>query len=370
MKTTYLLFLLCFPLFLQAQKRSLPVNAQEDSIYVKASSITNSEYVQIYFTSVPMSFLAPGGEIGAPHKYVLSADINPYFSVLGGHFTKLSIALHPNTKVRIRANTNPGDSSLPVRTPSYNIGGILYWRLAESVDRFQYVSGAFYHHSNGQDGPALDKTGNFNTYNGNFSTNYLNFKFNFGKQKADSLTLRGVGRDFFKPKRYQVYTFEQKSLGVEWHPPFFAHESALEGKYGFLKLRFDYLWLLSMDWDVYRTILDPSKLNQNNNPTKRKVKVGTITDERLRAVVNFSYILNRLDDYSFFELKKRLNIEAAIHYAPPFTRNSALFIGIGYKGEDEYNIYFQDRYFYFRTGLSSGFLRYDTKLKNGPTLRN
>ncbi|MDX1941691.1 MAG: hypothetical protein SFU99_14120 [Saprospiraceae bacterium] len=353
MKTLHVFLLFIFPLSIYSQ----------DTTVAKLSAIANYDYVNIYLTSTDMSYLAAKGEIGAPHKYVLSANINPYFSVLGGHISRLSVAMNPNVKIRIRTNGNPGDSSLPVRTPSFNIGGIAYWRLKANIDTFQYLSAAFYHHSNGQDGSALRPDGSFNTYNGNFSTNYLNFKFNFGKNISRSVKIFGVGKDFFKLNYYKGEIFRHQSLGLEWHPDFFGHEEALEGKYGTLKFRYDYIWALTVFWDHYRTVYDPIILNEKNKPQKNNIYIGTTRDERLRITFNAAYILNKLEDHNILDLEKRLILEGNFHYSPPFTRNSAIFISLGYKGEDEYNIYFQDQYFYFRIGFSSGFLTYSTKLK-------
>lgn len=77
--------------------------------------------------------------------------------------------------VPIRIGVRMVDSrSRPVRTPSFNPGlRILGDWNSEPHQRLQYWSVGIHHYSNGQDGEAVDATGNPNLDDGSFSTNYL-----------------------------------------------------------------------------------------------------------------------------------------------------------------------------------------------------
>lgn len=267
----------------------------------------NARYVQLYKENAELSYTSPGGEIGAPAKYVINGKLTTTYMLIGTEKLPFALAVIPDFTVRVRNEKSAG-----VRTPSFRLGATFYYRLKGEDAHYAYTSLSITHHSNGQDGNALGPEGQINTINGNFSTNYLTLKYHFGNE----------GRF-----RYGVYSSTNYSMGLEWHK-WFDYERAIEQDYGFTRLIYDFSW---------RKYLEDRE------------------HWRLNAAV--SYAVNKMEAYQLMILKKRLNAEASFHYALPFMNNVFLMAAIGYYGEDPYNIYYQDRYGYARFGLSSGFLR-------------
>jgi hypothetical protein len=58
--------------------------------------------------------------------------------------------------------------------------------------------------------------------------------------------------------------------------------------------------------------------------------------------------------YNAFNLKKRLNVSLKYYYQFPFMQNVSFIVGGGYRGQDDYNIYFEDSYAYVQFGIASG----------------
>jgi len=281
---------------------------QEDSLLDKKKNL-NADYIQWYKENAELSYTSPGGEIGAPSRYVINGKLTTNYMILGSSKLPVAFSLIPDFTVKVRNERSAG-----VRTPSFRLGGVFYVRLANTSDLFKYVTIGFTHHSNGQDGDAINADGTINTYNGNFSTNYLSLKYNF----ARTISAGTIKRSFTL----------SHSTGLEWHK-WFNYERALEHDYGFTRL----LYYVSL---------------------RRRYDEGK---ENWRLNTESSYAVNPMSGYNLVAVKKRLNAEISFHYALPFMNNVFLMTAAGYYGEDPYNIYYRDKYSYLRFGLSSGFLR-------------
>src|SRR5690349_8566992 len=88
----------------------------------------NQEFAQQTLNYTALSFVSPPAvDRGSPKTwYFLSADIIPQF-LIGGDWTRFVLHITPRYKVRIFHNDKvAGDSSLPVRTPSYMPGATFY----------------------------------------------------------------------------------------------------------------------------------------------------------------------------------------------------------------------------------------------------
>lgn len=296
----YLALFFAAPLFAQTGLQKPKV---DDSLNFEC----NASYVQLYKENADLSYTSPAGEIGAPTKYVINGKLTTTYMLIGTKKLPFALAVIPDFTVRVRNEKSAG-----VRTPSFRLGGTLYYRLKTDAANYGYTSLSFTHHSNGQDGEAITDDGQINTINGNFSTNYLSLKYHFGnEQRLDN------NRSFST----------NHSMGLELHK-WFDYEKALEGQYGFTRLIYEFSW--------------------------RKYQKG---HEQWRLNAGVNYAVNKMAAHQLLGLKKRLNTEAAFHYALPFMNNVFVMTAIGYYGEDPYNIYFQDKYAYARFGISSGFLR-------------
>ena len=286
------------------------LKAQNSEDKIAAAETLNKEYVQLYKENSEFSYTSPAGEIGAPSKYVINGKLTTNYMLLGTRKLPVAFSIIPDFTVRVRNEKSAG-----VRTPSFRLGGKAYVRLCESFDYYKYATLAFTHHSNGQDGAALNPDGTINTGNGNFSTNYLTLAYHFGRS-----TQSATGAD-------QYHTLNH-AAGLEWHK-WFNYEKALTDDYGFTRLCYDF--------------------------SLRHYKTGK---ENWRLNAELNYAINKMAAYDLQAIKKRLNTEVSFHYAFPFMNNVFLMTSVGYYGEDPYNIYYRDKCAYIRLGVSSGFVRH------------
>lgn len=292
----------------------------QDSIVVKRE-FANKEYIHLYKENADLAYTAPGGELGAPSKYVINGRLTTTYMLLGSYKSPIAFAIIPDFTVRVRT-----EFSAAVRTPSYRLGGALYARLNPDPEHYKYAELAFTHHSNGQDQSAFNPDGTINTRTGNFNANYLTLSYRFGDFTA-------INAD------ESYYSFNHR-LGLQWYK-FFRYEPALNEGFGFTRV------LYGFSWRRYDEI-------EKNARNKQKVKSEK---ETWRLNTELSYAVNKIPSKNFANIQKRLNAEINFNYSFPFMNNVFLMAAVGYYGEDNYNIYFQDHYGYVRFGLSSGFLR-------------
>lgn len=292
----------------------------QDSLIIRKES-ANKEYINLYKENSDFAYTAPYGELGAPSKYVINGRLTTTYMLLGSYKSPIAFAIIPDFTVRVRNEFSAG-----VRTPSYRLGGALYARLNANPENYQYGEMAFTHHSNGQDQDALNTDGSVNTLTGNFNANYLTASYRFGH-----LTETDADESY--------YSFNHR-VGLQWYK-FFRYEPALDLGFGFTRLLYNFSW---------------RKYGQIERNVRNKPKVKT-EKETWRLNTEVSYAVNKIPAKNLANLQKRLNAEINFNYSLPFMNNVFLMAAVGYYGEDNYNIYFQDHYGYLRFGLSSGFLR-------------
>lgn len=268
----------------------------------------NNDFIQLYKENTELSYIAPRGEIGAPGKYVINGRLTTSYFLLATEKLPVAFAVVPDFTVRVREEKSAG-----VRTPSFKMGGALFVRLDRSVPDYKYATLKFTHHSNGQDGEAINLDGSINTMTGNFATNYFTLSYHFGT-------------DLHKQRKNGYYSLNHEA-GFEWHK-WFRYEKALKDNYGFSR----FLYNFSL---------------RNYQPAKEQWRLNT----------EISYAVNRMTEYTISSIKKRLNAELSFHFSFPFMNNAYLMAAAGYYGEDPYNIYYRDKYSYLRFGISSGILR-------------
>lgn len=323
----------------------LPVTvfSQEDNRVSRAitkeiNRTNNESFMEQTLNYSKLSFASPPYmDVGSPKKaYILSADIIPQF-VIGGKWSPIPIHLTPGYKVRIFRNNDAfGDSSLPVRTPSFMPGASVYFRLKsfkKGLDKIQYGSISYFHHSNGQDGPEIDRsTGKYNTYNGNFSTNFFEAAYHFRNRLANTSS-----NDFFQCQSNTLsYRDVYGRIGFEQH---FAVADTLRDLYGLQRVNAT----IGMVWvRQYRDVIDGIPMSE------------CYLREHQRLVADFTFIGGRRHP-SYGSLKNRINVALNYHWRVPSSPNTALFVGAGYYGSDTYNVYFEQSYFYARIGVSLGF---------------
>ncbi len=284
--------------------------------------------------------------------FVINGDVQPPIALGGKRWNYNTIHIVPHFKVRIFENNKTrGDSSLPVRTPSYMPELIWYFSF-KSISQTILNDGAFYfgafkafHHSDGQDGNEFDKNGTVNFYNGNFGENAV-FELMIGRYWEDRYA------NSLDPQNLQYI-----KLSYEYHDRNLTTKAFLNHyMYGRNRLNFQYGLSLM---DMYNECIVDNGICYfvANNQVK----------ERWRFVFNFNYITDRkyfsgdniykLKKENFFAVK-RLNIYATGYWIIPGSVNAALFLQAGYWGSDSYNIYFAQSIAEIRFGLAAAFFRY------------
>lgn len=253
------------------------------------------------------------GALGEPKTpYILTADIMPHF-VFGGPRSPLAIHFTPRFKVRLMTNKG-SDSSFPVRTPSYMPGATVYIKLrrflSEYNTHYYFASVSFFHHSNGQDGDEykLDTPTNtykINTYNGNFSTNYIEGAVYYRYRK-----MREFNTSLSCPCIKQPYTDHVVRLGIEQH---FGGADALQPFYGNTRINLNYQFIR------VNTFCDVIKRNQV--PVDR----GYLR-ERYRLLLANTFIAGKREG-SLDDLHRRINSELSLHYRIRGSPNTSFFLG-------------------------------------------
>ena len=253
---------------------------------------------------------------GHPDKqaFILNGNIMPHYYINSPYYRFLVI-FSPVVRIRMFAN----QFSEPIRTPSFMPGMDVYFRTSRSgFQHYKYWSAGIYHHSNGQDGPALNKDGSINTYNGNFTTYFVTANYHFGSHNEN-------------------WNWHVR-LGPEFHSGLvkMLDEPLLRDK--FSKIRFNYQ-------------------GQISNYINRILQNGTISneEERYRVVLEGMFVLDNLFKGMKIDInaKQYLNAELKFYKKIPGSENTAFFLSLGYMGYDYYNIYFDKPYSFARIGLAA-----------------
>lgn len=313
-----------------------PINPQDINSFChkQAKRQRNMHFVRNTLYYSPLSYAClPSTDLGSPKgSYILSADIIPEF-VIGGRWMPFPIHLTARYKVRIlRNNKDQGDSSLPVRTPSFMPGATIFFpiKFDTLTNNISYLSLSFFHHSNGQDGKEFKTPDSLNTYNGNFSTNFIEPAFHYRHRKDWRV------QDQSAIGYHTNYADLYFRAGCEIH---FNTADGLKASYGTSRLNLTGAWV---------------KVNNHQDLINGYPNGARYDREKYRLVFNSTLIMGRRNlNLSSFE--KRVNFDFNYYYRVPSSPNTALFIGGGYYGSDPYNIYYQNNYWFIRAGLALGF---------------
>lgn len=281
----------------------------------KATRIINQNFDNIYLQNARVATF--GNEYGNPIRTQLTADLTGNFVLFSTPRSRFAFIFNPRVKLRLLSA-----NGAPVKSPSYMPGGTLYYRLNRDDYKPSFLSLSYSHHSNGVRGPTLNPNGTFNTDSGKFTTNFYTLAYTHGKRVDRTNTISN---------RYE-------SLGLELHSALFGlgYSEALKNNYGFVRMNGSWMYNLAKA----RT----DAINTQNRTF----------NNWMRLQIDFMYIMDTYSNYSFTDVRKRLNISAIYYYQFPFMQNVALMAGGGYRGQDDYNIFFQNSYAYFTAGVAAG----------------
>ena len=286
-----------------------------------ARQAINQTFNSIYRQNLPTLFF--GNEYGGGENTLLVADINPNLVLFSSKKSRMFFAFSPRVHLRLLSGFKS-----PVRSPSYMPGGSLFMRVNSDATHPKFLSLSYTHHSNGERGETLNPTTNdFNREDGKFTTNFYNLNYYFGKREVSNTVSRT----------------QSAYVGAEIHAGIFrtGYSKELDGKYGFIRTNGRWFYDLMQDKD------------------------GTSDryHSHQRLQVDVSYILDKVYNYNVADVSKRLNASVKYYYQFGFMQNAALTATAGYRGQDPYNIFFQDHYAYFAVGIAAG-LSFDLRKKH------
>jgi hypothetical protein len=389
------LLLVFFPVFVFAQSASdtakvnTPPPPADIAGLENRRAISQMFYNEIQILSTPSTvsgtivsnweFYEGGNYYKSP--FILNGDVQLPIALGGrGWYSNRSGFLHtlhviPQFKVRILdEDAVRGDSSLPVRTPSY-MPRLSYYgtqrHLINDKHIFYYGLSAF-HHSNGQDGNefidsvhagANSHVGDVNRYNGNFGENCVFEVMLGGMWKRD--TVRPEQVDNTPPNAPEYLHMRWRSskqmqdryvkLSFEFHPKALTNRDLM--KYNM--------------YSRYRINLQTGLIISRNSvtelwsPTEKKwFKEGKeFPKELFRIILDANFLLGSLNTGNLSSLapapiSRRINIWVTGHVRIPGTKMASGFVQVGYWGSDNYNIYFSQRLIMVQWGLSFGYYRY------------
>jgi hypothetical protein len=318
MKKLYVVTTLCILLSICLTKTSRASDPVVDTT-LTAKQALNLAYNLIYRQNAPTLFF--GNEYGGVEKTLLVADINPNIVVFSTKNSRFFFLFSPRVYLRLLSAYHS-----PVKSPSYMPGGTLYSRVNNDPLHPKFLSLGYSHHSNGQEGPTLNAAGDFNRDDGKFTTNFYSLNYYFGKREESQTKA----------------TSQFASIGVELHTGLLktGYSEQLTNKYGFVRTNGSWYY------DVAKDESGASDKYSNR--------------QRLRF--DFTYIWDKIDNHNVADVTKRLNASLKYFYQFSFMENVALTATVGYRGQDPYNIYFQDSYKYFAVGIASG-LTFDMRKK-------
>jgi hypothetical protein len=292
----------------------IKANAQTDTT-LNSRRITNRDFNDIYSQNLkPSTF---GNDYGGPNKTMLISDLTGNFVLVNTPKLPFFVVAMPEISIRLFSAFGS-----PVKSPSYTPGLAIYFRVNSDKYNSKFFSVSYNHHSNGVEGPTANANGTINVDSGKFTTNFYTFLYHSGRR---------IDRENAMINNYL-------SGGLELHAALigtgYAH--ALEGRYGWVRAKGGWIYSLAKKYD---DDIDPNKKNYH---------------DWMRLQVDVQYIMDKYNGYAFGDAKKRLNAVAKYYYQLPFMQNTAIMLGGGYRGQDEYNIYFQDSYAYATVGIAAG----------------
>ncbi|MGY3214720.1 hypothetical protein [Mucilaginibacter sp. HD30] len=290
---------------------SFSANGQSATDTLNRNEVYNQAFNGIYRQNAPPLFF--GNEYGGPEKTLLVADINPNVVLFSSKKSRFFFLFSPRVYLRLFSAYHS-----PVRSPSYMPGATMFTRLNNDAANPRFISLSYSHHSNGQEGSTLDANGDFNRTDGKFTTNFYRLDYYWGK-KAASVTQSSS---------------QFASIGIELHAGLFktGYSKELTGKYGFVRTNGSWTYDIMKD---------------------KSGKADSYASHQ-RVRFDFTYILDKVYNYNIANINKRLNASFKYYYQFGFMENSALTATIGYRGQDPYNIYFEDSYPYFAVGVAAG----------------
>lgn len=292
---------------------TLKADTAADSALYRKHRINNA-FDEIFIQNLRVS--EGGNDYFNKIKTQLTADLAPNFILFNTPKSRFFAVFTARVKIRLLSA-----QGAPVKSPSFMPGLTGFYRLNEDTYNPKFLSFGYSHHSNGVRGPSLNPDGSFNRDSGKFTTNFYTLTYYTGKRidKKDLII-----------NRYD-------NLALEVHAGLFnlGLSEGLKDHYGFIRINGSRMYNFAKAYD---------------DPLEKGKKVYQ-NWQRIRF--DFTYIADKYDNYSAVDFKKRLNVSLKYYYQFPFMPSAALMVGGGYRGQDDYNQFFEDSYGYLTIGVAS-----------------
>ena len=277
--------------------------------------------------------------------FILTADIKPYFYLFDQEHRNWSLAAVPRFNIRML-----NEFSKPVRTPSYMPGLVGELKIAKGWLKSDFVGArlSVFHHSNGLNDTInkntphdmeFDETKFFNRFDGGFSTNYIELGLSFTQRNKQSRSprnfitksainlLNGQGIS----EKATINSIANYYFALR-HNPCIGINPELPGRYPITQFVGQY--------QIVNALLKPNNFLR----------------EYERIEFNFEANLSPMDKTPNFKFINRFNISATYYLSPKFfgKASGSFFFEVGYKGQDDYNIYLEDNFYYTKLGVAFG----------------
>jgi hypothetical protein len=289
---------------------------------IPKDSVLEADFLSLIHMNRELSYITFLGGIGNIEPLLFEAKIASSFYI---HKSENDWALELTAEILIRMEN---EESFPIRTASYKPKMTFYKKvnyleklLPEKVlfhNAYWYAS--LSHHSNGQDGSFYNQDStSTNRVNGNFSTNFLELGLTAYKHTST-----------IEEDQLQAFDFH-----MEYHPDQPVNWSVDE---------------LDKSFGYFRTYLD---YKLYSIPLFKGKRVG-LSDffSRSRLELKTGWIFGNLSENPKGNFDKRFVASATFIYSPKWFNQLGFFIQY-YRGQDYYNIWYQDTLSVLRIGITA-----------------
>ena len=287
----------------------------QDSI--TAANYRNLSFLEAINASHETSYITILGGVGNIEPLMFEASIVPYYMLRLNQNTRW--ALEISTKIIIRMYN---ERSYPIRTPSYMPRATLYMNVGrlDSKMKKQFFFVSWCHHSNGQSGLFADSiTHQINTYDGDFSTNFIEAGPFFSRVPGN----KGFVSDYLK-------------LSVAYN---YKQSEQIKGLYGIFRINHEVQSIITLPKSLRKLGVETSTLHGRKHSS-------------LRLTVKNSLILGDMAEANTWDILNRISTSWTLAFRPALLADVTFFTQY-YYGQDYYNIWFARNLSVFRIGIQA-----------------
>ncbi len=285
----------------------------------------NLSFLEAIDASHETSYITILGGAGNIEPLMFEASIVPYYMLRLNQNTRWAAEI--STKIIIRMYN---ERSYPIRTPSYMPRATLYLNVGrlDSKMKKQFFFVSWCHHSNGQSGLFADSiTHAINTYDGDFTTNFLEAGPFFSRNPVNSRFVN----DYLKLSL--TYNYKQSEQ--------------IKGLYGIFRINQEIQSIITLPESLRKLGVETSTLHGRKHSS-------------LRLTVKNSLILGNMAEANTWDILNRISTSWTLAFRPALLADVTFFTQY-YYGQDYYNIWFARNLSVFRVGIQADTFNFLTK---------